>query len=43
VALKRNRTQSYSDKKQTEKTGVYTIGDAAFADYAINVGVSFKF
>ena len=43
VALKRNRTQSYADKKQTEKTGVYTIGDAAFADYAINVGVSFKF
>ena len=43
VALKRNRTQSFADKKITEKTGVYTIGDAAFADYAINVGISFKF
>ena len=43
VALKRNRTQSFADKKQTASTGTYTIGDAAFADYAINVGVSFKF
>ena len=43
VALKRNRTQSFADKKITEKTGVYTVGDAAFADYVINVGVSFKF
>lgn len=43
VALKRNRTQSFADKKQTQRTGVYTIGDAAFADYAINVGVSYKF
>jgi len=43
VALKRNRTQSYADKIQTRKTGNHTIGDAAFADYAINVGVSFKF
>ncbi|HZF65275.1 MAG TPA: hypothetical protein VEZ55_12345 [Chitinophagaceae bacterium] len=43
IALKRNRTQSYADKIQTKKTGNYTIGDAAFADYAINVGASFKF
>ena len=43
VALKRNRTQSYADKIQTVKTGTYTIGDAAFADYAINVGATFKF
>jgi len=43
VALERNRTQSYSDKIQTTKTGTKTIGDAAFADYAINLGVSFKF
>ena len=41
VAVQRNRTQSYSDKLRTEKTGVYTQGDAAFADYTINFGVSF--
>src|SRR5688572_14034813 len=43
VALKRNRTQSYADKIQTVKTGKHTIGDAAFADYAINIGATFKF
>jgi hypothetical protein len=43
VALKRNRTQSYSDKLRTEKTGVYTHGDAAFADYVVNLGVAFRF
>src|SRR6185436_12847631 len=43
VALKRNRTQSYADKLRTEKTGVYTHGDAAFADYVVNVGASFRF
>ncbi|MFL5808469.1 MAG: hypothetical protein ACJ749_03050 [Flavisolibacter sp.] len=40
-AVQRNRTQSYPDKLRTEKTGVYTHGDAAFADYTINFGVSF--
>ena len=43
VALKRNRTPSYADKIQTTKTGNRTIGDAAFADYAINIGASFRF
>ena len=43
VALQRNRTQSYSDKLRTEKTGIYTHGDAAFADYVINIGASFRF
>ena len=43
VALKRSRTQSVPDKIRTEVTGVYTQGDAAFADYAINVGLNFKF
>lgn len=41
VAVERNRTQSVPDKIRTEKTGVYAQGDAAFADYTINVGVSF--
>jgi hypothetical protein len=43
VALVRNRTQSYADKQKTEATGVYTHGDAAFADYAVNVGISVRF
>ncbi|MDB5148079.1 MAG: hypothetical protein JWQ57_2099 [Mucilaginibacter sp.] len=42
VALKRDRTQSVPDKISTTLTGVYTQGDAAFADYAINVGVTFR-
>jgi hypothetical protein len=41
-ALQRNRTQSVPDKIRTEMTGVYTKGDAAFADYTINFGVAFS-
>ncbi|HJW18362.1 MAG TPA: hypothetical protein VJ499_14625, partial [Flavisolibacter sp.] len=41
VAVERNRTQSVADKLRTTKTGTYTQGDAAFADYTINFGVSF--
>jgi hypothetical protein len=43
VALKRSRTQSVADKIRTDITGVYAQGDAAFADYAVNIGVNFKF
>jgi hypothetical protein len=43
VALERNRIQSTPDKIRTEKTGVYAKGDAAFADYLVNVGASFRF
>lgn len=43
VALKRSRTQSEPDRIRTKLTGVYAQGDAAFADYAINVGLTFKF
>jgi hypothetical protein len=43
VALVRNRTQSVPDKNKTALTGVYTQGDAAFADYVINVGFVIKF
>ena len=43
VALVRNRTQSVPDKIKTEKTGVYSQGDAAFADYAVNVGFTLAF
>jgi len=40
ATLKRNRTQSYSDKLRTKATGNHVQGDAAFADYLINVGFS---
>jgi len=43
IALYRNRTRSYQDKKRTQETGVYRHGDAAFADYLINIGVSYRF
>jgi hypothetical protein len=42
VAIVRDRTQSVPDKISTALTGVYTHGDAAFADYVINIGASFR-
>ncbi|MGZ8552780.1 MAG: hypothetical protein ACXWV8_05205 [Chitinophagaceae bacterium] len=42
VAVKRNRTQSYSDKLRSTESGAKVQGDAAFADYLINAGVSFR-
>ncbi len=43
VALVRNRTQSVPDQISTALTGKYTQGDAAFADYAVNIGISCRF
>jgi hypothetical protein len=43
VALQRNRTQSYSDKLRTAESGNKVQGDAAFADYLVNAGISFRF
>lgn len=43
VALQRDRVQSRSDKMITRDTGNKTQGDAAFADYFINMGVSIRF
>ncbi len=43
VALKRSRTQSIPDKIRTGITGVYAQGDAAFADYSVNVGFTRRF
>jgi len=40
VAVERNRTQSVPDQIRTQKTGTYFKGDAAFADYTINAGIS---
>ena len=42
VALKRSRTQNDSDKRRTIDTGIHQQGDAAFADYLISAGVTFK-
>lgn len=39
-AIERNRTQSYSDKLRTAATGTHVQGDAAFADYLVNIGFS---
>jgi hypothetical protein len=43
IAILRDRTQSVPDIRATEITGVYTHGDAAFADYVVNVGITVKF
>ncbi len=43
VAISRNRTQSVSDKERSVESGTKQQGDAAFADYVINIGCSFKF
>lgn len=42
LAIVRNRTQSYLDKVKTATTGVYAHGDAAFADYLISLGVTYR-
>lgn len=42
-AVVRNRTQSVTDKENSVKTGKFVRGDAAFADYSINIGAAFKF
>lgn len=41
-ALKRNRTQSNSDKRRSFDTKTHIQGDAAFADYLISAGITFK-
>lgn len=42
VAVKRDRTTSFADHITTELTGVPTHGDAAFADYAVNIGITYR-
>jgi len=42
VAFKRDRLQSVTDKEVSAQTGTYIHGDAAFSDYAINIGASLK-
>ncbi len=36
-------TQSVPDEITTALTGKYTQGDAAFANYSVNIGAAFKF
>lgn len=43
VALVRNRTQSVTDKENSISRETFVQGDAAFADYVINIGLSFNF
>jgi hypothetical protein len=42
IALERNRIQSVPDKVRSDLTKTYYIGDAAFADYVINLGIAFN-
>lgn len=42
IAIIRDRTQSVPDLLTTRLTGTATHGDAAFADYAVNIGLAFK-
>jgi hypothetical protein len=43
IAIKRNRIQSVADMLKTQATGIHAQGDAAFADYLVNIGCAFKF
>lgn len=42
VALIRNRTQSNADKRQSADLGTHVQGDAAFADYLVSFGATFR-
>ena len=43
IAIRRDRPQSLTDLETQEATGQYRQGDAAFADYLINLGISYRF
>jgi hypothetical protein len=43
IALIRNRTQSVPDKETEAMTGNPQHGDAAFTDYLINFGITYRF
>lgn len=42
-AVVRNRTQSVTDKENSVMQGKHVQGDAAFADYVVNLGFAVKF
>ena len=39
VAVYRNRERSVADRQQTEATGTFRHGDAAFADYLVSIAI----
>jgi hypothetical protein len=41
-ALERNRTQSDSDKRRSADSKTHVQGDAAFADYLVSAGITFR-
>jgi hypothetical protein len=43
VVFERNRTQSVTDKENSIIRNTFVRGDAAFADYVVNVGMSVRF
>jgi hypothetical protein len=43
VAIVRNRLQSVTDKENSAATGKFVRGDAAFANYTLNLGFSTRF
>ena len=43
IAIVRNRTQSVPDEILSKLTGNMVHGDAAFADYAVNIGCTVRF
>lgn len=43
IAIRRERPQSYPDRLKSIDTNVFSRGDAAFADFSINVGMSLSF
>jgi hypothetical protein len=42
IALERNRVQNTIDKANTKRTGTYTVGDAAFADWLLSVTYAYR-
>jgi hypothetical protein len=42
IAMYRIRKQSVTDKEVQDATGVARNGDAAFADYLISLGVTYR-
>jgi uncharacterized protein YjbK len=43
VAVRRERPQSVTDRETELQTGQARNGDAAFADYVINLAVTYRF
>ena len=42
IAVRRERPQSLTDMETSEIIGEFRNGDAAFADYLINLGITYR-